>query len=211
MSEENASTPDGGGLPATPPATPPAAPPSQPADSIPALLRELVDDRRELRKMMKDLQGVSVAKAEPPKAAPAPNANDVVAEITRLRSEMAFKEALSDAGVTDSKHKGLLTRLYNAEQPQDVNAWIEETVNGLGFGKKAAQAVVTPPIAPSNTGAPVRGQNPQGGPVSIKEISEDDVRKMSPQQIHESLQALDRTRGTNPYRDLKRTHDRPKG
>lgn len=77
--------------------------------------------------------------AKPNKASdtPADTSGDAVAT---LRREIAFKDALSDAGLTLSREqRQKLEKLYAAESPEDVGAWITSTAQVFGFARKGAE------------------------------------------------------------------------
>jgi hypothetical protein len=76
----------------------------------------------------------------------------------------------------------------------------------------AAPPPPPPPVARSNTGAPVRGSI-QGTPLSILEMSAEDIRRMNPADVHRACLDLE-TGGraaANPYRTAPRSHDQGRG
>lgn len=161
---------------------------------------ELKKTQRDTLAILQQMQDEKKAKAEA-KAKPvvpvAASPDDAMAEVKRLTSLLEFKDALSDSGVTDPKKKAALTRMWKAEAPQDIGAWLVQTVDDLGFKSAPTTPTAQVPSLPAQVvPAPVRG-TVQGVPTKINEMSEDMIRSMSPEQVHNAINATLNGPGSN--------------
>ncbi len=223
------SPPDGGN--GTPPASPPGAGNPPGSDGPRIDYKEIVGLRKETRELVDTFKAFLASEQErraqkaaakaggtiPPPPASTPPANGAAPsdEVQALRAEIAFKDALADAGVTDSKKKSALTRLWATEKPADVGSWLTQTMEDLGISsanaRPSAPPVTDKPVlTPSNAGgAPVRGDVMAGVPKSIFEMPDSEIQKLSPQQIHELVrQSTQGSTKPNPYSNIRRSHEK---
>ena len=140
-----------------------------------------------------------------------PNESAALAEISKMRSELAFRDALDAAGVSDTKQRTVLQKMWKADAPADVETWMPEAVDLAGFKKAATVPVTTPvttpvtiPTAASNTGAPVSSPstdlpaNPLEWPPAV-------VEKMITEDFRKALEKHRATSGRgNPFLAMRK-------
>jgi hypothetical protein len=134
---------------------------------------------------------------------------DAPAALTREACLDAVGAHASDVTIAQAKimADALLARGTTSADAAARIAEMAKTMRGPAQRGPDGRFASTPPAAPSNTGAPVRG-NAQGTPQSIKEMNPEDVRRMSPREIHEAcLDVVGDGRTVNPYRGVTRSHD----
>ena len=172
--------------------------------------REIKAKLEQMTQLLASLKGGNAPAPEKAKDSSAP----VDTGSTNVLAELAFRDAMDEHGITDVTHKKALRRLFSAERPPDVGSWLLDAVETLGITRKAAavteapKPAAVPPIASSNTGAPVGGTktelsaNPWEWP---KEV----VDKMSPAEVHAAVEAHRRQSGgfTNPFLAGRRDHN----
>lgn len=129
---------------------------------------EWLDKRREDRNKLKALEDqvrslVDALKPEK-KTEPVPVAADgAMAEVTKLRSELSFKQALLDSGASLSPvQRNKMYKLYTLENPEDADVWVAENLEALGLKKSPTPAPAPLPAKP--TPAPTPGARSDAGP-----------------------------------------------
>lgn len=164
----------GGG---TPPVVVPPAAGVTPADPVAAFRKEFNDKSAELRHETKalreELAGVKGVKDElkaflakfggggggettTTTTTPVTPAAPVTTTDGEAMRELAFRDAMDEAGISDVKQRKGLRRLFTAEKPTDLGVWLPGAVEMIG-GKAIHPVVpkVVGPAAPStDTGAP---------------------------------------------------------
>jgi hypothetical protein len=181
------------------------------ADLLKGVFREIVEMKKELRTERKGQAPATKAEGKP---AVSDELSTLRTEVETLRREREIDRAFVGRAIPESV-RDLVARAVLATNPQDVGAAVKAELERLGplltpptQATSPAAPQVKPPIAPSNTGAPVRG-DAQGAPLSIKEMSADDISRMTPAEIFKAVTALEQgARGANPFRGIKRSHDR---
>ncbi len=104
-------------------------------------------------------------------------AADAMDEVTKLRQELAFKDAIDDVDVPLTKgQKSHLKRLYNAERPTDVADWLGSAIDELGL--RAVKQDSKPVESPTEP-APKIPNSPQPG-LDRKSHLPDDIMKLPP-------------------------------
>lgn len=183
--------------------TPPVAG-TQPGGQAPQEFKltrdEWVDFRRELRNLK--------VKSETPAATPTPDGDRVAA----LEFKLAIKDALADHGISDPKARRLIEDAARAAKPEDLSHFVE-SYKDL-FPAKSAAATVSPvnqvaaPSAPSNTGAPA-GAGGGTLPSNPLEWPQEVINRTPPVEFKAALDNyFGGGRGHNPYKGLKRPHER---
>lgn len=105
---------------------------------------------------------------------PRVRAADAMDEVTKLRQELAFKDAMDDVDVPLSKgQKSNLKRLYNAERPVNVSDWLASAIDELGLKKPEK------PAEPAAEPAPKVPNSPQPG-LDRKSHLPDDILALPP-------------------------------
>lgn len=154
-------------------------------------------------KAQQDTLAKLIPAAEPAKKEPPPTGNasvdSMVAELKGRTAELDFRSALADAEVKGSQREALMLMWQGAGRPTEgLSEWVTKHRGLLGgpASNGAAPPVppvqVTPPKAPSDTGAPVTVQSndgrPQGHPLSWPlEI----VAKMKPEEYRGAIKEFE--------------------
>lgn len=184
--------------------------------------RELVDARKEIREANKSIkdavaQFTALAQqiqkpAEKKEEKPA-TADDALAELRELKGMLAFKDALDERGVTDTKQRRVLERLFRAERPSDARQWLDSEMEGIGTIAKPAASASTgtetkkdPAIAPSNTGAPAVGGNGAAVPLDPSLVPQSVVDAWTPEEARAWYEKYKAQNGVfkHPFADKKR-------
>jgi hypothetical protein len=175
-------------------------------------LKDALKTVRELeREYRQKLQGGTPA---PQQAKPAPVPETPAFDAAALEARFSFREALVDNEVPKER-RAIVERLWNAEKekPADVGAWMKSTLADLGIkaesaGKPASQP---PPIAPSNTGAPVRDPGGANLPDNPWLWPKDVAEKLGFEAFHEARQKYESRNGKHPYDDYHRRRSERSG
>ncbi len=203
-SDDGQSGGGGGSTPATPPVADATTPVTTPAVVTPAPAdagaqpshRDWGQMAVTMRKILEKLDQpapVAPAPAARPAAAATPTTADAVSEVAAMRRELELRDAMDAAGV-DPKNRATVKRLYAAEQPQDLNSWLDGAMKDFGWKAGSAAAsipvapapvstAVNPASAPSNTGppagngAPTLDPNPMKWPREVLEAMSPEDRK----------------------------------
>ena len=212
-------TPPEGAAPATPPVTPPESEvPANPSKadwkSYAVTQRKVLDA---LTAIADKLNGPPPAPKEEKTQTPATPAASLkpADEVAQLRAEMALRDALADAGVTNAQHRKALEKMWRQDHPADAGAWVTEQVAILGWAPKTAPAEapkpIVPPIAPSNTGAPATPNGRAELPANPLEWPEE-VAMKNQDAFMRALQAHHAAKSgfTQPWDDYHAKHGRGK-
>lgn len=112
---------------------------------------EWLDFRREWRNKLKEI----APEPKPTKGAETPPAGDAMAEITRLRAEMAFHQAVTRVGVPLSESQlDDLSALYSMQKPENAGEWLSKKVEAFGLKKPPATTPAPVPVKPTPAPAP---------------------------------------------------------
>jgi len=159
MSEQNPGAPADAAATDTPAQTPPDGAPAQPSSSDEgwrAATRDAFKRINTLEKSIKDLvetfKGGQAVRDDKGKFQGKPADDD---KVTARLAELDLREAIADSGIKlTPEQRGVVTRLFRAERPQDVTEWLKGVASTMALpGDKSAP--VEPPAPPtSNTGAP---------------------------------------------------------
>lgn len=129
----------------------------------------------------------AAAKATPEKPKDPPPA-DAVAEVQKLRNEIALERAVSSSGLRLSdKQRATMEKLIQVEQPPDIAAWVKANADIFG-------AAATPPAqsqAVTNTGAPGSTTTAQATPAG----------QMPPLDVWRALSDEDKVKTFRGYTD----------
>lgn len=167
-----------------------------------------------LQELMK--QQERAARAAQPAQATASTA-DPLAEVQRMRAEIALRDAVADRGLSREQRK-LVQKLFAADHPDDVEEWLDRTI--AEYLPAQPQQAVTPkkpdvaspaqPATPSprvtDTGAPsaARGQQILSGHPST--WTEEAIKATPPAELQARLKKFYRDSGVstgNPFADAK--------
>ncbi len=136
----------------TPSADAPAAVPTAGADA-----QRWQDTFKRINALEHELKAARapVPKADPPPEKKGSKDADAFSELQALRGELALKDAIVDSGLKLSpEQRGVVTRLYTAERPQDVSEWLKSTTAVFTVETKVPETPAATPPPNSNTGAP---------------------------------------------------------
>ena|SRR3990167_3714457 len=156
---EQEQNPAGADAPAGTGTAAPSTQPDKPADAGQPEVWRNVDEIKKalaevnaLKGQLRDTLGRTPGGSKDvPAPAPAPAVPDPVAE---LRAEMALKDAVADAGL--GQHRKRIEKLWRAEKPPDVEAWIKSTAAEMGWSAPAGHA---PQVPPTETPPPSAGSS----------------------------------------------------
>jgi hypothetical protein len=85
---------------------------------VEGLYRETVEARKEFR---------SASKEKPASPPPASAPGDVEARLNAMSRELAFRDSLEGKALP-AKERSFLVRLFKAEQPENVEEWVDRTI-----------------------------------------------------------------------------------
>jgi hypothetical protein len=143
----------------------------------------------------------------PPKTEPSKPADAaaVMAEVSALKFQLALKDALSGAGITDRSFAELVEKAALSEKPTDLAAFVARYAPLAPRAAAAPAATAAPPTAPSNTGAPQAAPSSGQLPENPMHWPADTVRKLGPEGFRKALDDYDaRTGKGDPLRALRR-------
>lgn len=139
---------------------------------------------RDLEKLVKEKLGAGGDKAGDQGKAK-DKAADAPSEVQQLRRELQLKDAAADAGLT-LEQRARLERLFKAESPPDVGAWVQATAKEMGWAKAAdAAGKGDKGDAGGEKRKPVTSNLGAGGDAGGEQLP-DDPRQIDP-QIWKSL------------------------
>jgi hypothetical protein len=183
-----------------------------PTNDLGKLLRELVDERREFRKIMQTVgqQPVNPTVVKPPatKTETVDAVAALSAQVADMQFEIGIRDAISAAGVTDPKAVKLIRSAAKHEKPGDLMAFVTEYAPARTAAIAAVVAPVVKPVVVDG-GAPIAKGQSSSLPSNPYQWSPEVVAKATAEEVKAALDATYGTaRNKNPYQGIKRPHER---
>lgn len=184
MDPETPATPaaDATGVPAVVVPVPASTPAVNPQER---LLNELIDERRELRKFVKEFtQSVPATPAAKPAAKSEDKASDPMLEIAQLRQEIAMKDALADAKVTNPVHRELISHAAKSVNPTSLPEFVAKYAASLATSPAAIAPVIPQAPKVGDTGPAASGAGPRI-PTDPAAMTQAQIDAMTPAEAQE--------------------------